>query len=347
MNLSWANTTVSTQQTGFNDTFSTTGVSVPEAYFTVNLDADVAGNLSTKASAEYIYMWTQAQLRKTTDINNNTSDTGVRRGDVTPLKLRFVGDDLFTIGKKDVPGAVDYEGVYITDFATGDQNRLHFFGYGSEQNAGQTITAIARATNVVTVDTSAAHGFLVGEYITIANTSGTASFNGNFEIATVPDANTFTFAQTAGDETGTVDGTSFAEPAEFENLTFPFVSTLTLNFNSNLTDDTDAIFRVFFTNDDAGDNTGRDFGTKDALLVQDSGSTNISGTVSAASLQFSYAYDSNVQRGSASAGKDAPITVVAIGLEDAQYVSAAATIQRADLTVSLVAPLERNYANPA
>lgn len=347
MTLSWANTTVATQETGFNDTFDTTGVSVPEAYFTVNLDADVAGNLSTKASAEYIYMWTQAQLRKATDINVNTSDTGVRRGDITPLKLRFVGDDLFTIGKKDVPGADDYEGVYITDFASGDQNRLHFFGYGSEENAGQTITSIARDTNVVTVDTGADHGFIVGDYITIANTSGTATFNGNFEVASTGPTTRFTFAQTAANETGTVDGTSFAEPAQFENLTFPFVSTLTLNFNPNLTDDTDAIFRVFFTNDDAGDNTGRDFGTKDALLVQDSTPANISGTVSASSLQFSYAYDSNVQRGNASSGVDVPITVVAIGANTAQYVSAAATIQRADLTVSLVAPLERNYANPA
>ena len=128
------------------------------------------------------------------------------------------------------------------------------------------------------------------------------------------------FAQTAANETGTVDGTSFAEPAQFENLTFPFVSTLTLNFNPNLTDDTDAIFRVFFTNDDAGDNTGRDFGTKDALLVQDSTPANISGTVSASSLQFSYAYDSNVQRGNASSGVDVPITVVAIGANTAQYV---------------------------
>ncbi|MDB4726227.1 hypothetical protein OAF54_02230 [bacterium] len=347
MSLSWANTTVSTQQTGFNDTFDSTGVSVPEAYFTVNLDADVAGNLSTKASAEYIYMWTQAQLRKATDTNVNTSDTGVRRGDITPVKLRFVGDDLFTIGKKDVPGSVDYEGVYITDFATGDQNRLHFYGYGSEQNAAATISSAARATNVVTVTTSADHGFIAGDYITIANTDATTnSFNGSFEIASAPTTTTFTFAQTGADESATVTGSSVAEPAEFQNLTFPFVSTLTLNFNPNLTGDTDAIFRVFFTNDDAGDNTGRDFGTKDALLVKDTAPADISGTVSASSLQFSYAYDSNVQRGNDSAGVDAPITVVAIGLNDAQYVSAAATIQRSDLAVSLVAPLERNYANP-
>jgi len=351
MSISWANTSVDTSETGFNDTFDTTGVSIPTAYFTVNIDADVSDALVTKASAEKIYMWTQAQLRKSSDINANSGDTGTKRGDITPLKLRFVGDDLFTIGKKDVPGSDDYEGVYIQDFATGDQNRLHFFGYGSEQNAAATISSAVRATNVVTVTTSADHNFIAGDYITIANTDATTdSFNGNFEILSspAPTSTTFAYAQTGANESATVTGASIAEPAEFDNITFPFVSTLTINFNPNLENDTVAIYRVFFTNDDAGDNTGRDFGTKDAIIVDDSSGTDIAGTISGAtSIQKSYAYDSNVQRGSASAGEDAPITVVAIGANTAQYVAASATIQRADLTVSLVAPLERNYANPA
>jgi hypothetical protein len=65
------------------------------------------------------------------------------------------------------------------------------------------------------------------------------------------------------------------------------------------------------------------------------------------SVQLSFAYDSNVQRGAASAGTDAPITVVGIGLATAQFVKATGTIQRSTSNVvSLVAPLERNYANP-
>ena len=49
--------------------------------------------------------------------------------------------------------------------------------------------------------------------------------------------------------------------------TFPFVATLTLNFNTNLQNDTAAIFRVFFTNDDAGDDAGNDYDTGGAILV--------------------------------------------------------------------------------
>ena len=349
MSISWAATSDNTQQTGFNDTFDSTGVSVPEAYFTVTIDADVGSTQNPNPTAEKIYQYVQAQLVKTGDINLNTSNTGVRRGDITPLKLRFVGDDLFTLGQDDVPGVEDFEGVYIGNFATADQNRLHFWGYGSEANASATISVIARATatSVVTVTTSAAHGFTSGDYITIAGTSATTNtFNGSFEI-TVTSTTEFTYAQTGADESGTVDASSLASPARFDNLTFPFVSSLTLNFNSNLVSDTDAIYRVFFTNDDAGDNTGRDFGTSTAIIVQDQTDTDIAGNATQASLTFSYAYDANVQRGNASAAKDAPITIVAIGLGTAQWVSAVSTIQRADLTVSLVAPLERNYANPA
>lgn len=345
MSISWAATGDNTQQTGFNDTFDSTGVSVPEAYFTVTIDADVGSTQNPNPTAEKIYQYVQAQLVKTGDINLNTSNTGVRRGDITPLKLRFVGDDLFTLGQDDVPGVEDFEGVYIGNFATADQNRLHFWGYGSEVNAAATITAIARATNVVTV--TATNTFTTGDYITISGvTGGATSFNGTFELTGATGSN-FTFAQDGGDESGTVDASSLASPARFDNLTFPFVSSLTLNFNSNLVSDSDAIYRVFFTNDDAGDNTGRDFGTSTAIIVQDQTDTNIAGNATQSSLTFSYAYDANVQRGTASAATDAPITIVAIGLGTAQWVSAVSTIQRADLTVSLVAPLERNYANPA
>jgi len=100
-------------------------------------------------------------------------------------------------------------------------------------------------------------------------------------------------------------------------------------------------------NDDAGDNTGRDFGTADAITVQDSLGAEVAYTVSGASNQFTYDYDGNTQRGGASAGQDAPVTIVAIGLDTAQYVITTGTITRAKgLTFSLVSPLERNYSNP-
>lgn len=128
--------------------------------------------------------------------------------------------------------------------------------------------------------------------------------------------------------------------------TFPLTVTLTLNFNSNLTGDVDAVFTMFFTNDDAGDNTGRDYGTIDAIIVEDDTTTAITGAIPGATQNYNYAYDGNAQRGGASAGEDAPVTIVAIGLSLAQYVIATGTITNTGLTASLVAALERNFSNP-
>jgi hypothetical protein len=344
MSISWANTSATTSVTGFNDNAPT---SVPTAYFTVTIDADVGSLHATNPSAEIIYQFVQAQLRKATDINANTSDTGERQGNITPLKLNFVGDDLFTLGQPDVPGLQDYEGVYINNYADADQNRLHFWGYGSEVNFASTISTIARATNVVTVTTSADHDLTTGDYVTVSGVTGDTTLNGTFEV-TVTGATTFTYSSTGSDGSGTVDASSIVAPAQFINLTFPFVAILTLNFSQTLVDDADAIYRVFFTNDDAGDNAGNDYGTAGAIIVQDADDVDIAGTISALSLQKTYAYDANVQRGTGSDGTDVPITSVAIGLNTAQYISAESTITRTITnSVTLVAPLERNYDNPA
>ena len=63
---------------------------------------------------------------------------------------------------------------------------------------------------------------------------------------------------------------------------------------------------------------------------------------------FGYDFDTNVQRGAGSGGVNAPITVGAIGLSGAQYVLATGTIEESTSNaVSFVAPIERNYSNPA
>jgi hypothetical protein len=129
------------------------------------------------------------------------------------------------------------------------------------------------------------------------------------------------------------------------NRNFPFTAAGTLVFNTNLQNDTNAKYWLFFSNDDAGDNLGRDYGTKDAIIVDNASGVDIAGTVGGSpSVAFTYDYDGNVQRGSASAGQDAPVTLVAIGLDTAQFVITTGTITRATgLTISAVAALERNY----
>ena len=135
------------------------------------------------------------------------------------------------------------------------------------------------------------------------------------------DTNRLTFTDTGGTE-----------------RTFPFVAAGTLSFNSNLVSDANAIYRVFFSSG---------FGTGSALIVNDNAGNPISGTIGgSSSISFDFDYDGNTQ-GGRTAGTDSAVTVVAIGLNSAQYVSATATIGRATgQNISLVAPLERNYSNP-
>ena len=120
-----------------------------------------------------------------------------------------------------------------------------------------------------------------------------------------------------------------------------FIASGNLQFNDNLTTDSDAVYRMFFT-------TG--FGSAAAILVNDNDAAPISGTISNNStISFSYDYDNNVQQGNTVDGavvpQDADVTIVAIGLDNAQYVRATATITRSvNQNISLVAPLERNYS---
>lgn len=162
-----------------------------------------------------------------------------------------------------------------------------------------------------------------------ATVNGTASgvYIDNFQVS---DTNRLQFT----DDGGTV-------------RTFPYVAAGTLNFNNNLSNDAAARYFVFYTNDDAGDNTGRDFGSPTAIVIESNSDLQLTGSVNgSSSLSFDFDYDGNIQRGNASSGSDAPFTAVAVGLATAQYVVTTGTITRSTSNlISYVASLERNYAN--
>lgn len=59
----------------------------------------------------------------------------------------------------------------------------------------KTISNVARASNVVTVTTSTAHGFAAGDSVEVTATTNTG-INGTFTIASAPTTTTFTYSQT-------------------------------------------------------------------------------------------------------------------------------------------------------
>ena len=107
---------------------------------------------------------------------------------------------------------------------------------------GATVNNSAQASNTVTLTTSAAHGFSVGNRVTISGTTrGSGKFNGTFEILSVPTTSSLTYKidtkQTvaSGAETGTILGFAYATittsaPHNFKRNSSVTVSNLLENY---------------------------------------------------------------------------------------------------------------------
>jgi hypothetical protein len=79
--------------------------------------------------------------------------------------------------------------------------------------ASKTITNVVRTSNVVTITTSVAHGYSVGDSVTVAATS-TTGVNGTFTITAIT-STTFSYAQT---------GTDIVSTADTGTVTFAYVT---------------------------------------------------------------------------------------------------------------------------
>jgi hypothetical protein len=262
---------------------------------------------------------------------------------VNAIDLKIVASDLNIDGNTD--GTADtgvYSGMSITYFNTPQVrviggNSFNFSviidgNFGSAEQIYEFVQWSLRQSNdidsgvgVVRGDTAQELLQFIGDTLRTKITDDGGVFIDNFRPE---DTNRLEFT----DNTGTV-------------RTFPFVAAGNIIFNDNLQNDNNARYFVFFTNDDAGDNLGRDYGTDDAILIESNNGTPLTGNVSGNPLiGFDYDYDGNDQRGIGSEGTNAPFTAVALGLETAQYVVTTGTIIRSTANViNFVAALERNY----
>ena len=128
------------------------------------------------------------------------------------------------------------------------------------------------------------------------------------------------------------------------NRVYPYQSAGTMNFNSFLTSGGTGYYVMYFANDDAGDNTGRDYGTASAIVVNDASGNPISGLITSASIAFSYDYTNNNQRGTASTGTPAPVVLVAGNKGVAKPVVVTGVSITESKSVSLTATAEQDRA---
>ena len=122
--------------------------------------------------------------------------------------------------------------------------------------------------------------------------------------------------------------------------TNPYTAAGTMTFNAPL-QGAGSSYRLIFTNLPGA---GNDFGESGAVTVNDASGAPITGTISGASISFTFDYDGNVQ-GGRTAGTDAAVTLIGIRPGSGKYVAASGTLTRSkSIALSLVAETDRVYA---
>ena len=284
------------------------------------IDADVVddGNLPT---AEEIYEFVQWSLRQDETHDIDADPVNEKVGKTANILLTFVGDTLVTS-----------TGVYIDDFSDTDINRIEFYDVNGIKRTFPFVSAGVINFNGNLVDDS---GAVYRMFFTDANGNNFGDSDALLVQSTkaIVGASDIVFDASNGVTSTT---TSFAEYS---------VGTIAQVEGTSLNDGYYAVATIISDNSiTVTPLNGVD------TQVESPASTNvtsvIAGDVQGATVQFTFDYDGNIQ-GGRTAGTDAPITTVAIGLDRAQYVKATSTIVKSNAnSVSLVASLERNYSNP-
>ena len=290
----------------------------------------VEGNAGSK---QEIYEYVQRQLRRDADID---AGAGTVNGYLAAALLRFVGSTLETL---DIDPSATEGGVAIDNFDANDTNALLF---RDDTGASRTFPFVAAGSitfNANLVDDGGAiyRVFFDRTIRTAVADAAIVSASGANCTLSSPGANLPTLV-----------ASEYVRLAGFSNATNNGVFLVTGTPSATAVDLTryDGASPVNETGPVAITVDENPIDSPSALLVDNNAGVDIAGNIVGASVSFDFDYDGNVQ-GGRTAGTDAPIVIRAIGLDTAQYVEATGTIIRATgQNFSVVAPLERNYANP-
>ena len=336
--------TVFTIATGGGAVTPTT-VSIAPSQFAAtesNLSFTIQRASPVVASAEEIYEFVQRQLRLNADIDETDQVVTGRTADEL---LRFVGDALEAGQGIPVNPNGGGSGVIIEGFDTNDTNRLTFF---DNTGTARTFPFVAAGTiqfnaNLVN-DTGPAEYFMFYEYTERFTNTGFGLSAASGDTATLDSSVTDLVAELADGDyirlTGFTDDANngiwilTGSPAGTGPWTAPVRKV-----------DGETV-----SNESAGASISLDknpIDSPDAILVDDNSGSDISGIIGGSSVPFDYDYDNNTQ-GGRTPGTDADIVIRALGEDTAAFVEVFGTITRATgLLFSVVAPLERNFTNPA
>ncbi len=286
---------------------------------------------------EYAKTYGMSQL---SDIGVSTMTYQVYRfplANATDLKIADI-DSTVDTGSTYASMFIAWSGSTAQRTIGGTPYDFHIFINGANGTAEQIYTYVQRMLRV-DADIDSGSGTTIGKV-----TSGLLSFVGDSLYTLLYSVGSGSYIDNF--QTADTNRLYFVDDTK-ATIQYPFVAALSVQFGENLVNDANAKYWVYFTNDEAGYNSGSNYGTANAIIVKNASDVDMTYSIGGSgSMQLSYDFDNNIQRGTGSNGDNAPITVVAIGLSTAQFVKATGTIARSVANVvSLVAPLERNYSN--
>jgi len=290
------------------------------------------------ATAEQIYTKVQWALRQSGDIDETDATVTGKTADEL---MRFVGSTLVCGDPSPTNPNGGGTGVIIEGFRAADTNRIEFYDATATKRTFPYVASLAVNFGDNLKNDGAAKYWVYFTYTHRKTGTDLAVTSASGQTCTLTSSTT-SLAEISNGEQFLVSG--FATPAN----NGMYEATGAGGANSVTVKKADA-GDLAFVDEAASATVNLDmnpYGSTSALVVDDNAGADISGVIGgASSASKSFNYDGNVQ-GGRTAGVDAPITAVAIGLSTGQFVKATGTIERSTAnSISLVAALERNYQN--
>lgn len=287
-----------------------------------------------------VYNFVQYSLRQSTNINDDS--TGARIGQLTEKLAGFVGSVLQTFAI----GSADDEGVMIDNIDTGNTAN---FKYRDNTNVLRAYPTVASGTivfnNNLIEDPSTRYWMFYqnansGSNVYPGSTALLAKdFNGNDITGYLHIKPNQVVVDSA-----TLDGTITAGTSTLTSTSGGFTLD---SFNGKVLRITAGNNIGFYFITDTTANTIVINGTFESTDGTDTASWQVWDKNTAGTITWDFNYDDSVTRGDGSTA-DAPVSVVSLGLENAQFTSGDFTISSASgQSFSIVGALERNYSDPA
>jgi hypothetical protein len=317
-------------------------------YYAFNRIIDLS---SGTATIQEFYEWGERQLRQAGSINDdlvgspNQNGFGAMDGLIAMDLFDYVGETLRTRG-----------GVLIRDFDANDTNNLELQditvdGGGLDQDFVPVTTTVRTFPFV-------AAGTMIFSANLDAEVDNTTIYKMFFQYTKTDSQVDFTITGASGD-TATFNSPTLDLTTFFVNDEYTQLSGFLTNTVNNGVYQVSAVAAGSMTirkvngetlvNDALGDSvtTVTDpYDSPDAVIVDDNSVTDITGEITATNIPFDFDYDNNVQ-GGRTQGEPAPVALMAMAVDGAQWIDGLFTITRTTgLNFPVNAATERVYLNP-